>query len=145
VLGQDFKEFIQSLNAREVRYLVIGGFAVAVHGHPRYTKDLDVWVEQTEENADRMIAALDDFGFSSLGLTREDFLRDHVIQLGYPPNRIDILTFANGLEFESSYAEHITIIIEDTPVNFVGLDQLRQNKKSTGRHQDLADLEALED
>lgn len=85
VLNQDFKEFIQSLNDNNVRYLVIGGYAVAYHGHPRYTKDIDVWIEVNPENAANMIKALDDFGFSSLGLKAEDFLDlGEVIQLGYP-------------------------------------------------------------
>jgi hypothetical protein len=93
MLNQDFKEFIQSLNDNQVRYLVIGGYAVALHGYPRYTKDIDIWIEMTLENAAKLIQALQQFGFGSLGLTSEDFLApDQVIQLGYPPNRIDLIT-----------------------------------------------------
>ena len=92
VLSPDFREFLQSLNDNRVRYLVVGGYAVAAHGHPRYTKDLDIWFAVAPENLRRLIAALDQFGFSSLGLTEEDFsVPDQVIQLGYPPSRIDLL------------------------------------------------------
>lgn len=145
VLSQDFKEFIQSLNEHEVRYLIIGGYAVAVHGHPRYTKDLDVWIEQSESNAVRMIEALEAFGFGSLGLKREDFLQDQVLQLGYPPNRIEILTYATGLDFESSFERRVAVLIDGTSVDFINVDDLKRNKRSTGRYQDLADVEALDD
>ena len=105
VLNQDFKEFIQSLNAHKVRYLIIGGYAVAFHGYPRYTKDLDVWVWLDPGNAKRVIDALDQFGFGSLGLTVEDFLEpEQVIQLGYPPSRIDLLLNLKGVDFEVCYA-----------------------------------------
>ncbi len=88
MLNQDFKEFIQFLNANSVRYLVVGGYAVAVHGHPRYTKDIDIWIEMSSENADNLLKALEQFGFGSLGLNSQDFLTpDQIIQLGYPPNR----------------------------------------------------------
>ena len=93
VLSQDFKEFVQLLNEHKVRYLVIGGYAVAFHGHPRYTKDIDVWIGLDKGNAGNLLNALKDFGFGSLGLKTEDFLNsDQVVQLGYPPNRIDLLT-----------------------------------------------------
>lgn len=117
---------------------------MAVHGHPRYTKDLDVWIECAEVNARRVVEALESFGFGSLGLRPEDFLeRDQVIQLGYPPNRIGVLTSASGLEFGKSYQRRVTIVIDETSVDFVGIDDLVQNKRSTGRYQDLADIEAL--
>lgn len=87
IWNPDFKEFVQSLNDNEVRYLVVGGYAVALHGHPRYTKDLDIWLWLDRENALQVIAALQHFGFGSLGLTPEDFLTaDQIVQLGYPPN-----------------------------------------------------------
>lgn len=145
VLNPDFIEFIGSLNSRGVRYLVIGGYAVALHGHPRYTKDLDVWIESTESNAANMVSALDDFGFASLGLKESDFLEPgQIIQLGYPPNRIDILTTLSGVEFADCYASRVKVRIEGIEVNFIDLDNLRKNKRSTGRLQDLADLENLE-
>lgn len=144
MLTPDLKEFIQSLNSNKVRYLVIGSYALAVHAKARYTKDLDIWLEATDENARRIVAAIADFGFASLGLTDEDFKRKQMIQLGCEPNRIDLLTFADGVDFESSYAARVTIIFDETPIDFISRDHLKQNKRATGRHQDLADLEALE-
>jgi hypothetical protein len=143
-LDQDFKEFIALLNEHEVRYLIVGGYAVAVHGHPRYTKDLDVWILTETGNADRLLSALEEFGFGSLGLTRGDFVtRDQVIQLGYPPNRIDILTSLEGVSFEDCYDSRAVVELEGLLVPFISLDDLRKNKRALGRHQDLADLENL--
>jgi len=145
VLNQDFKEFIQSLNDNHVRYLVVGGYAVAFHGHPRYTKDIDIWIERTPRNASQVVKALDQFGFGSLGLKEADFLvPDQIIQLGYPPNRIDLLTTLSGVDFEDSYSSRVEIEVDDVLVNFIDLENLKKNKKASGRHQDLADLENLE-
>ncbi len=145
MLNQDFKEFIQSLNDNRVRYLVIGGYAVALHGHPRYTKDMDVWLAMNPDNAAKMVKALEQFGFGSLGLKAEDFLvPDQIIQLGYAPNRIDLLTTLAGVEFENCYASRVEVEIDEIKANFIDLDNLKRNKKATGRHQDLADLENLE-
>jgi predicted nucleotidyltransferase len=145
VLNQDFKEFIQSLNDNQVRYLVIGGYAVAFHGHPRYTQDMDIWLAMIPENASKMIKALEQFGFGTLGLKADDFLvPDQIIQLGYAPSRIDLLTTLKGVEFEKCYASRVEVEIEGVKVNFIDLENLKQNKKATGRHQDLADLENLE-
>jgi len=128
-----------------VRYLVVGGYAVALHGYPRYTKDMDVWVEMTTENASRVIEALNQFGFGSLDLKAADFMiPDQIIQLGYPPRRIDILTTLPGVEFSDCYASRVTTDMDGVSVNFIDLENLKKNKKATGRHQDLADLEALE-
>jgi len=145
VLNQDFKEFIQSLNDNGVRYLVVGGYAVAQHGHPRYTKDIDVWIEMTKENAVKVVKALEQFGFASLGLKEGDFLEaDQIIQLGYPPSRIDILTTLPGVEFGECYPSRVNVKMDGVSVNFIDLENLRKNKRATGRHQDLADLENLE-
>jgi hypothetical protein len=144
MLNQDFKEFIQLLNEYEVHYLVIGGYAVALHGHPRYTKDLDIWVEMELNNAKRLMDALTVFGFGSVGLTQEDFLSsDQVIQLGYPPNRIDLVTTPDGVNFENCYQSKIEVEIDEIKVNFIDLENLKINKKASGRLQDLADLEKL--
>lgn len=144
MLNQDFKEFIESLNANQVRYLVVGGYAVAIHGHPRYTKDIDIWVEASPENAANMIRALNQFGFASLGLKEADFLTaDQIIQLGYPPNRIDLFTALPGVDFSACYPLRVEIEIDDVCVNFIDLENLRKNKQASGRHQDLADLENL--
>ncbi|HEU4388493.1 MAG TPA: hypothetical protein VFV34_11895 [Blastocatellia bacterium] len=144
MLNRDFREFVQSLNDHDVRYLVVGGYAVAFHGHPRYTKDLDVWIEPTESNSTKMMAALKQFGFASLDLSAEDFLNpSQVIQLGYPPNRIDILMRLEGVDFEVCYSVREELEIEGTRVLFIDLANLRKNKSAVGRHQDLADLENL--
>ncbi len=144
ILSQDFKEFVELLNANHVRYLVVGGYAVAIHGHPRYTKDLDVWVEPDPDNAGRIIDALDQFGFGSLQLTRDDFVQpEQIVQLGYPPYRIDLITSIAGGEFESCYSNRKSIDVSGVTVNFIGLDDLRRNKAASGRPQDLADLHHL--
>lgn len=144
MLNPDFKAFVSALDARGVRYLVVGGYAVAFHGYPRYTKDLDIWVDATPDNARAMVEALADFGFASLGLAEADFLTvDQIIQLGYPPNRIDLLTSVPGPTFQEAWEGRIGETIDGVEVNFIGLDHLRQNKLSSGRHQDLADLENL--
>lgn len=144
IFNQDFREFIESLNKHNVRYLLIGGYAVALHGHPRYTKDLDIWIWMDNTNATNLLNALKDFGFSSLQLTPEDFLKpDQIVQLGFPPNRIDLMTSPKGVEFNTCYASREEIEIEGLKVNLIDLNNLKINKKATGRHQDLADLENL--
>lgn len=145
MLNQDFKEFIQSLNDNNVNYLVIGGYAVAFHGYPRYTKDIDIWIERSQQNAANMVQALDQFGFGSLGLQTDDFLKkDQIIQLGYAPNRIDILTSVAGVEFTDCYAKRINTKVDEITISFIDLASLKTNKKAVGRMQDLADLENLE-
>ena len=145
VLNQNFREFVGLLNEHEVRYLIVGGHAVAAHGHPRYTDDLDVWVECTPENARLLIQVLDDFGFSSLGLAENDFSEpDNVIQLGYPPQRIDLLTGLSGVSFKECYPARERFQHNGLTLAIIGLECLRKNKKAVGRHQDLGDLENLE-
>jgi hypothetical protein len=145
VVNRDFREFIQSLNDNHVLYLVVGGYAVALHGHPRYTKDLDVWIAMTPANAANLDGALAQFGFGSLGLQASDFLvPDQIIQLGLPPNRIDILTSLPGVEFADCYPSRLEVDVEGARVNFIDLDNLKRNKQAAGRHQDQADLENLQ-
>lgn len=145
MLNQDFKEFIVSLNDNGVRYLVVGGYAVALHGYPRYTKDIDIWVEMTSENASNILKALTQFGFGSLGVKESDFaVPNQMLQLGHPPGRIDILTTLPGVEFSECYAARTIVEVDGVSVNFIDLENLKKNKKATGRHQDLADLENLE-
>ncbi len=145
MLSKDFKEFIELLNKNSVKYLVVGGYAVALHGHPHYTKDLDVWIELSPENASNILKALEQFGFGSLDLKQNDFLEaDQVIQLGYPPNRIDILTSLKGLTFKECFNSRVKIEVEGVHIYFVDIDNLKKNKRATGRLQDLADLENLE-
>ena len=145
MLNQDFKEFIQSLNDNGVRYLVVGGYAVALHGYPRYTKDLDVWVDMTPENAAKIVKALDQFGFSSLDVKASDFtVPNQMLHLGHPPRRIDILTTIPGVNFSECFTSYTTVDIEGVSVKFIDFENLKKNKKASGRHQDLADLENLE-
>ena len=145
ILTQDFREFIQSLNDNHVRYLIVGGYAVAFHGHPRYTKDLDVWLWIDEQNAEKMVKALDQFGFASLGLPADDFLEPGtIIQLGYPPNRIDLITKLVGVDFETCYTNRVEEQLDDVVLPFIDLNNLKKNKKASGRLQDLADLENLQ-
>ncbi len=144
MLSKDFKEFIKLLNENNVKYLIVGGYAVAFHGHPRYTEDLDIWIELSIDNAANLLKALNQFGFGSLGLSLEDFLAaDQIIQLGYPPNRIDILTAAAGVDFETCYYSRVSTTIDETQVEFIDIENLKMNKLSIGRPQDLADTENL--
>lgn len=145
MLSKDFKEFIGLLNEHNVKYLVVGGYAVAIHGYPRYTKDLDVWIELSPDNAGRILKALDKFGFSPLDFKPDDFLEaDQIIQLGYPPNRIDILTSLTDLTFEECYRSRVQVEIQGVHINFIDVDNLKKNKRATGRLQDLADVDNLE-
>ena len=144
IFNPDFREFIESLNRHNVRYLLIGGYAVALHGHPRYTKDLDIWISMDNTNAANLLKALKDFGFSSLSLSVEDFLKpDQIVQLGFPPNRIDLMTSPKGIDFDTCYASREEIEIEGLKVKLIDLNNLKINKKATGRYEDLADLENL--
>ncbi len=144
MLNQDFKEFIQSLNANQVRYLVVGGYAVALHGHPRYTKDIDIWIEMSPANAASIVRALDQFGFGSLGLQAADFLApDQIVQFGNPPSRIEIFNSLPGVDFATCYPLRVRTEIDGVPVDFIDLDNLKKNKRAVGRLQDLADLESL--
>ena len=124
---------------------MVGGYAVALHGHPRYTRDLDVWVEINSENAANVVRALEQFGFTSLGLQTTDFLMpNQVIQLGYPPNRIDLMGTLPGVDFPSCYAVRVQVELDGVLVNFIDLENLKKSKRAAGRLQDLADLEGLE-
>ncbi len=144
-IAPDFKEFIACANDNEVRFLVVGGYAVAFHGHPRYTKNLDIWIERSSENAQKVLKTLHDFGFESVQLTVDDFLEpDQVIQLGYPPLRIDILTTLSDVEFNDCYPNRQILDIDGITMPVIGIEDLLVTKRAAGRHQDLADVENLE-
>ncbi len=144
MLNPDFKEFAELLNSTGVEYLIVGGYALAAHGYPRYTGDLDLWIRATEENSAQLLAALDRFGFGGLGLTRTDFTTPgKVVQLGYPPARIDLLTSIDGVDFPACHARRVIIEIDGVALPFIGLEDLRANKHASGRAQDLADLDRL--
>ncbi|MBS1551166.1 MAG: hypothetical protein JST15_03735 [Bacteroidetes bacterium] len=144
-LHQDYREFIELLNANKVEYLVVGAFALAFHGHPRYTGDIDFWVNNNEENSKRVYACIKEFGFPTSGLSENDFISDDLIfQIGYPPVRIDIITSLDALNFEESYKDRVEEFIDDLKISFLCLEDFKKNKKAVGRFKDLADLEGLE-
>ena len=143
-LPPDFKEFLQLLNANNVRYLLIGGYAVSYHGYPRATVDMDIWIAIHPDNARRTVAALKEFGFDLPELEEALFLeRDKVIRMGVPPMRLEILTSISGVEFETCFYERVVDSIDGIQVNLINLDHLKQNKKASGRYKDLNDLEHL--
>ena len=141
----DFEDFLRLLEAHQVDYMIVGGYAVAFHGCPRFTKDLDVWVWLDTDNADRLVGALEDFGFGSLDLSPADFAEEGtVVQLGFPPKRIDLLTSVDGVDFEGAWERRYEVVIGEATIPFIGVDDLIANKRATGRPQDLADVAALE-
>ena len=140
----DFKELLASFNARRVEYMIVGGYALAFHGAPRFTGDLDLLVKPDSENARRVLRALEEFGFASVGLTAADFVRlDQVVQLGVPPVRIDIITSLTGISWEEAFAGRVAGRYGDLPVFYIGREQFIANKRAAGRKRDLADIEAL--
>ncbi|MFM9972764.1 MAG: hypothetical protein ACKVQK_30680 [Burkholderiales bacterium] len=146
MLNKDFKEFAELLNSTRVEYLIVGGYALAAHGHPRYTGDLDIWLRREKGNADNLIRVLDAFGFGSLGLSATDFLRPaSVVQLGYPPSRIDLITAIDGVGFDECFPNRVIIVWDGVALPFIGLDDFRANKSAAGRAKDLADLQSLDD
>ena len=143
-LQKDLREFVESLHSQGVEYVIVGGFALAFHGYPRYTGDLDILVRCSPENAARLEKVIRDFGFASTDLSAQDFLTPgHVVQLGRPPNRIDVLTALTGVDFEEVWAGRVLSELDGIPVAFIGREAFIKNKRATGRTQDKADLEAL--
>lgn len=141
---RDFSEFLASLNAARVKYLVVGAYALAAHGAPRNTLDLDVFVEPTPANGTRIIKALDSFGFGSLAVSPVDFAQpDRILQLGRQPLRIDILTSISGVGWRTAWRGRLRGHYGDVPVSFIGRVELVANKRASGRAKDLGDVEAL--
>lgn len=142
-LPQDFKDFLKSLNDHEVEYLLLGGYAVAYHGFPRTTLDMDIWIANTPENADKMILVMRAFGFTGEISPQLFRTADGVVRMGVPPMKIEVMTNASGVTFHECYQRRITDTIDGVPVHVISLDDLRSNKAATGRHKDLDDLEHL--
>lgn len=144
-LPRAWHEFLSSLNARKVRFLVVGAHALAAHGAPRYTADFDVWVAADSKNATRVLAALADFGFGSVkGLTADDFQNpEMVVMLGQPPLRIDLLTSISGCRFETAWRRRLKTRLGGQPVGVLSRTDLRVNKLAAGRPKDLLDVELL--
>jgi predicted nucleotidyltransferase len=142
---QEFREFAESLLSHGVKFLIIGGYAVTAYGHPRYTGDIDFFVEKSPENADRIVKAINDFFGPMPNVQAENFLDDkRMSQLGVPPYRIDILVKILGVTFEEAYTRAEMLDLGGKKFPFIGLNDLKENKRATGRHKDLGDLEALE-
>jgi hypothetical protein len=144
-LSNDFEELFACFNAKRVRAVVVGGHALAFHGHPRFTKDLDVFVDPSPENARLILEALHDFGFGSVGLTAEDFSSPgRIVQLGIAPNRIDLMTAIDGVSFEEAWAGRAAGRFGGQQVSYLGRTDFLRNKRAAGRPQDIADIAALE-
>jgi hypothetical protein len=143
-LPDDFSEFLKLLNKHRVKYLLVGGYAVAYHGYVRATADLDIWVDRSRTNAEAIVACLTEFGFTVEKLEPELFLvSNRVVRMGLPPFRIEILTSVSGLDFQDAYQQRIEEYWSDTDISIIDLESLKVNKKAAGRHQDLDDLENL--
>jgi hypothetical protein len=143
-IQNDFKELLELFNAHKVEYIIVGGHALAFHGAPRYTGDIDLFVKPDTENARRILAALGDFGFGSLDLSQEDLATEgNIIQLGVPPVRVDIIMSLSGVTWEQADSGKVAGRYGQTPVNFLGRNEFIANKRATGRKKDAADIEAL--
>lgn len=143
-LPLDFREFLRLLNAHQVEYLLIGGYAVSYHGYPRATGDMDVWISTRQDNAERLVAALWEFGMDANQFSPELFSQENqIVRMGVPPLRIELLTTISGVTFDRCYAERITEVIDEVEVPIINLQHLKQNKEASGRHKDLNDLNNL--
>lgn len=144
-LSSDLREFIHLLNTKSVRYVVVGAWALAFHGRPRYTGDIDIFVAREQDNAGRLMEVIEAFGFGQSGIERDDFLRvDHVIQLGRAPNRIDILTGISGVVFDEAWESREQGSISDVAVSIISRELLIKNKRAANRDKDQADIKLLE-
>jgi predicted nucleotidyltransferase len=142
LLPPDFREFLQLLNSHEVRYLLVGGYAVGYYGYPRATADMDIWVATDNENVERLIAALTEFGFAEV--EPELFAKEQrVVRMGVPPLRIELLTGISGVKFEDCYSQKRVVNLGGSEINLISLEHLKANKAASGRYKDLNDLEHL--
>ena len=140
----DFRDLLELLNEHKVEYLIVGGYALAFHGAPRFTGDIDVFVRPAPKNAERILSALTAFGFQFSNLDIEDFQTpDKVVQLGVPPVRVDLITSISGVTWEEAQAHKEPGVFGDVPVAYIGRSEFVANKRASGRQKDLADLEAL--
>ena len=143
-IERDYEELLRLLNRHEVKYCIVGAYAVAFYGKARFTKDMDVLVEPSLENGKRIVKALSDFGFENSGLTAQDFTeRGSIIQLGYEPVRVDIMTSIAGVTFDEAWGNRVIGNYGDEQVFFIGLEELIKSKEMTGRKQDAVDVEVL--
>lgn len=144
MLNPDFRDILSAFNARRVEYLLVGAYAVAVHGLPRATGDIDLWVRATPDNAKAAWRALEDFGAPLEGLTLADLqMPESVVQLGVSPRRIDLMTSIDGVDFDTAWHDRISVRVDDLDVPTISLRHLIANKRAVGRPQDLADADRL--
>ncbi|MFW6160408.1 MAG: nucleotidyltransferase [Acidobacteriota bacterium] len=142
---KDYQEFLKLLNKHKVKYCIVGAYAVAFYAKPRYTKDMDILVEAEPSNAKKILKALNEFGFGSLPISEEDFSTPgNIIQLGYEPLRIDLLTSLPGIDFPDAWDNRVSGIYGSQEVYFISLDDLIRTKKQSNRNSDKVDLELLE-
>lgn len=145
MLNEDYRDMLHALSGEKVRFLLVGAYALAAHGYPRATMDIDIWVMPSPQNAEAVLKALSRFGASLLNLAKEDLQREGtVFQIGVAPRRIDIITAASGLQFEEAYARSLPVTIEGIEVRILSIDDIIRNKRASGRTKDLADAETLE-
>ncbi|HEX6049148.1 MAG TPA: nucleotidyltransferase [Gemmatimonadaceae bacterium] len=145
-MNEDYRDILAALVAEQARFLVVGAHALAVHGYPRATVDIDIWIEPSPENAERVWRALAAFGapLEDLDVTMNDLTRtDVVAQFGLPPNRIDILTGVSGLTFDDAWTNRLDALVEGVRVPVIALDDLVANKQASGREKDRADVKGL--
>lgn len=143
-LSKDFEDFVMLLNKFAVEYMVVGGYALAFHGKPRFTGDLDIWINISETNAEKLVKVINAFGMASLQFTKEDFLQPgYVSQIGYPPLRIDILNSIDGVDFKDAYANREKINDGSLEIFYIGLNDLIKNKVASGRKQDIDDVKEI--
>ena len=144
-MNRDFVEMLCALSETEAEFLVVGAYAVAAHGHPRATGDLDIWVRPSTENAEKVFQALQVFGAPLANLSLEDLSQPNIVfQIGVAPFRIDLLTSITGVHFSRAWENKISMTIEGQEFFCIGLDDLLINKKATGRPKDIADIDSLE-
>ena len=146
ILNSDYRDILHALSERRVKFLLVGAYAMAAHGYPRSTMDIDLWVMPDPENAHLVLKALEDFGAPSGDVSPEDLQKEGIVfQIGVAPRRIDILTSVDGLQFEDAFSRSEVAEIDDVPVHILSVSDLITNKRSTGRTKDLADVELLEE
>ncbi len=143
-LEPDFRDFVELLNKHTVEYMVVGGYALAFHGEPRFTGDMDIWIDCTEANAEKMVTVMKDFGAASLGFTKEDFLNEGIIkQIGQPPLRIDILGEIDGVSYADAIKDKQYFKSQDLTIPFIGVTDFIKNKEAVGRKKDLDDVKKV--
>jgi len=146
MLNEDYKDMLQTLLDNEVKFLIVGAYALAAYGYPRATGDFDIWIEASAENSKKILSSLTSFGAPTSGLTGKTFMEKGIVfQIGIAPRRIDLITHIDGVDFSDAYPSRKTIVIEGLNLSFISKENLIQNKKSTGRDKDLVDVKHLEE